>query len=139
MDLETVRVRVNEPQVTAKVMDGEAIIIDLSTGIYYSLGGVGGLIWSGIEAGHNGGGIVDTILARHEVSRETALSDFGTLVGELQAANLVVPADGDAEASQAPDGTASKSPYEPPSLQRYEDMAELFALDPPLPDTLTAR
>ena len=36
----------NEQQVAAKVMDGEAIIINLGTGIYYSLGTTGGFIWS---------------------------------------------------------------------------------------------
>lgn len=34
--------KVNAPNVTSKVMDSEAIIIDLSTGIYFSLEGAGG-------------------------------------------------------------------------------------------------
>jgi len=37
-------------QIAAKVMDGEAVIIDLASGVYYSMDGVGGLIWSLIEA-----------------------------------------------------------------------------------------
>src|SRR6185295_2598096 len=39
----------NEKQVAAKVMDGEAILINLGTGIYYSLDGTGGFIWSLVE------------------------------------------------------------------------------------------
>lgn len=141
MEVKTARVGINEPQITAKIMDGEAIIIDLSSGIYYSLAGVGGLIWSGIEAGNSHDEILDTIVARHDVPRETALSDLMTLVNELHAAELVVPMPDSGTADAKPIEIADDTPktaYEPPRLQRYEDMAELFALDPPLPDTLKA-
>ena len=35
--------------VLAKVIDGEAILINVSTGAYYSLNGVGGLVWQWID------------------------------------------------------------------------------------------
>ena len=37
--------RPNEEEVAAKVMDGEAILINLSSGIYYSMDKVGGVLW----------------------------------------------------------------------------------------------
>ena len=52
-------------QVAAKVMDGEAIIINLANGIYYSMDKVGGLIWEMIEAKHSLDEMITTIVVRY--------------------------------------------------------------------------
>jgi hypothetical protein len=41
--------RPHTEEVAAKGIDGEAILINLSNGIYYSLDNVGGLIWELID------------------------------------------------------------------------------------------
>ena len=45
--------RPNGEEVAAKVMDGEAILINLSNGMYYSMDKVGGFIWELIEGGYS--------------------------------------------------------------------------------------
>lgn len=55
-------------QIAAKVMDGEAVIIDLATGVYYSMDGVGGLIWSLIEATQSMDDMVGAVTAASDVA-----------------------------------------------------------------------
>jgi len=139
MGVEAVTLQVNEPNITAKVMDGEAIIIDLSTGVYYSLDGVGGLVWSGIEAGQSSEAILQSIVDAHDVALDQAEQDLALLLEDLKSAGLVVPANGTGAVAPAASGSPGvRTPYQPPRLNRYEDMAELFALDPPLPDSRKA-
>ena len=126
------RFRLNEPQVTAKVMDGEAVIIHLGTGVYYSMEGVGCLVWQGITSGHDTAAIVDGIMDRYGIERGVAEADIGRLLGELVAQDLVVPADG-ARSAQPMADMAAPGTYASPALNRYDDMADLLALDPPLP------
>ena len=62
------RLRRNEDEIAAKVMDGEAIIINLVSGVYYSMDKVGGAIWAMIEDGRSLGEMVTTLTEQYEVS-----------------------------------------------------------------------
>ena len=126
--------RPNEADVAAKVLEGEAIIINLSNGTYYSMDKVGGLIWEMMERGQDLEATVAAITARYEVSPEQAQADVQRLVGELMQENLVIisdkpPAPGERQESVA----EQRLPYEPPKLNIYRDMSDLLALDPPMP------
>ena len=77
------RFRPNNEEVAAKVMDGEAIIINLSNGIYYSTDGIGGIVWEMIEGGHNLEEIGSTVLTRYEVSSKQAHADVEQLILEF--------------------------------------------------------
>ena len=127
------RFRLNEPQVTAKVMDGEAVIIHLGTGIYYSMDGVGCLVWEGIAAGNDADTIIEGIASRYGVDRDLAQADVSRLIGELVAQELVVPSAAAPSAATAGAAQVAPATYTAPVLNRYEDMADLLALDPPLP------
>jgi hypothetical protein len=124
--------RVNEPQVTAKVMDGEAVIIHLGTGVYYSMDGVGCMVWESIAAGGDTDAIAASLAERYGIGRDDAAADIGRLVDELVAQELVAAAESGSTATATLNGAAPGG-YEPPVLKRYDDMAELLALDPPLP------
>jgi hypothetical protein len=130
----TSRLRPNEAEVAAKVMDGEAIIINLSNGMYYSMDGVGGLIWGMIADGHSLEDIVSSVLESYDVSPDEARRDVGRVAAELVEERLVLVAD---PASPSPPRPAAngrqKLPYAAPELQKYRDMGDLLALDPPMP------
>jgi hypothetical protein len=124
----------NEQQVAAKVMDGEAILINLATGAYYSIGSTGGFIWSLIERRISIQEIVDSVMEHYEVAAATAQADVLRLAAELSAEGLVAVAADGAERGAAPrSGDKAKLPYQTPALEKFTDMAEMFALDPPLP------
>ena len=128
------RLRPNEEEVAGKVMDGEAIIINLSNGIYYSMDKVGGFIWEMVERRHSLETIVELISTRYDVSTEQARADVERLVGQLVEENLVKGADGEVPKGEGPGlGVEEKLVYESPQLNIYRDMGDLLALDPPTP------
>jgi hypothetical protein len=120
--------------VAAKVMDGEAIIINLANGVYYSTDRSGGLIWAMIERRHNLEEIVAELAARYEVSAGQAREDVDRLVRELFEENLISPCeDGSPMAGDPLPAPQERLPYERPTLNIYRDMGDLLALDPPTP------
>jgi hypothetical protein len=126
--------RPNEAHVAAKVLDGEAIIINLSNGTYYSMDKVGGLIWEMIERRQGLEAIVAAITARYEVFPEQAQTDVQRLAGELMQENLVIVSDMPPSPGERQESVAEQRlPYEPPKLNIYRDMSDLLALDPPMP------
>jgi Coenzyme PQQ synthesis protein D (PqqD) len=130
------RLRVREPEVAAKIIDGEAVIINLGTGMYYSMTGTGGFVWSLIESNCSMAEAADLLAKSYHVSQETALSDVRRLWEELVAEDLVAIADdrtgcrGEAKMAIPDDRIA----YEAPALAKFQDMVDLFAADPPLPE-----
>jgi hypothetical protein len=130
----------NEQQVAAKVMDGEAILINLGTGAYYSIGSTGGFIWSLIERQLSIQDIVRSVTEHYDVTQTRAEADVLGLSEQLCTEGLVTAsANGTAAGVAPPAGGAAKLAYQAPALEKYTDMAEMFALDPPLPGLSTAK
>lgn len=128
------RYRVNTDEIAAKVVDGEAILINLSNGIYYSLGGTGALVWALVERGHSGEEICAELGRRTKVDAETAAGDVSSLIEQFADESLIVPAnDSDVGPSPLDDEFPEISSYSPPRLEKYTDMSDLLALDPPMP------
>jgi hypothetical protein len=127
----------NLDRAAGEVIDGEAIIINLVTGVYYSMQGIGGAIWSMIDACRSVGSMLDEIVATYDVPAGDASADLHSVLGQLLEEGLVQVTDDqvtyggqDAPASSTP---AAKQPYQRPLLQVYRDMQDLLALDPPAP------
>jgi Coenzyme PQQ synthesis protein D (PqqD) len=127
------RLRAGE-EVAAKVIDGEAIIINLANGMYYSMDKVGALIWEMLEGEHSLEEVVTAVAARYDVSREQAQADVERLATELLQENLLLESSDAAPPRKTSEaGIQPKSPYETPQLNIYRDMGDLLALDPPVP------
>jgi len=121
-------------QVAAKVMDGEAVIINLANGVYYSMDKAGGLIWSMVEQARSLEVIADAVAAAYDVPPERARADVEQLAAQLVAEDLVAAAGDEVPAEGAdPAPPPQKLLYETPKLNVYRDMEELLALDPPMP------
>jgi hypothetical protein len=116
----------------AEVIDGEAIIINLATGVYYSMPGVGGDIWSMIASRQSVASMTDHIAAAYEVDAAEARRDLHALLDELLAESLILLTP-NGNGAHPPAGAAPKKAYTAPVLQIYRDMEELLALDPPTP------
>jgi hypothetical protein len=127
------RLGIRRGEVAAKVIDGEAILINLSTGLYYSMGKVGGRVWSLIEQNCNTDDIAAVITTEYDVPAATAGSDVRALVTQLAAENLIDVSPAGSESSAKIAGVAGKASYVKPELRKFSDMAEIFAMDPPLP------
>jgi hypothetical protein len=128
------RLRPNEQEVAAKVIDGEAIIINLANGIYYSMDKVGGSIWEMLAGAYSLEEVTTAIIARYDVSSEQAQTDVERLAAELLQENLLLIAnDGGGQEKIVEQESQQKLPYEAPILNTYRDMGDLLALDPPTP------
>lgn len=122
-------------QVAGKVIDGEAIIMNLADGSYYSLEGSGALIWEGLQAGRTLRDILDLVTGRYEVAGERAEADLLRLTAELVTEGLLVPSAVPNSPGQAPEPASggTRGDYQTPAYEKYTDMADLLALDPPNP------
>ena len=122
----------NFREVTAKVIEGEAIVINLNTGDYYSLVGAGALVWECIEARLNVDAIADCVAEHYDVERDVIERDLAAVLTQLRDESLIVEAEGDAAATP-PAPAEAKSTYAAPILECFRDMSDLLALDPPVP------
>src|SRR5436190_1404477 len=128
------RLQPRENEVAAKVMDGEAIIINLANGIYYSIDKAGGLVWEMIEGNYSLEEMIATVVARYEVLKPKAEADIHQLIDELDREHLIMLSNNGARsANKVESPQPAKLPYETPMLQIYRDMGDLLALDPPIP------
>ena len=124
--------RINEPDVVHEVFDEEIIVVNLDAGTYYSLSGTGRTIWAYLVDGFGTDEIADRIQTRHTGDRSViavAVADFANL---LVNEGLLIPVE-DAVAqrrtiSSGPPG--DRTPFEPPLIEKYDDMQDLLALDP---------
>jgi len=128
------RYRPRDEEVASKVIDGEAIIINLGNGIYYSMDKVGALIWDLLQSGCMLEEIIRAVTGEYDVSREQAESNVCQLVQELIQENLVVSTENGIPLPTADQfDHQEKATYETPKLNIYRDMGDLLALDPPVP------
>jgi Coenzyme PQQ synthesis protein D (PqqD) len=123
----------NEQQVAAKVMDGEAILINLATGTYYSMPATGGFIWSLIERNLSLNDIVSGLSANYDADRQQLESDVVRLCQELCDEGLLTISTTGIANDSIVSQTGNRLPYQAPTIEKFTDMAEMFALDPPLP------
>ena len=121
--------------VAAKVIDGEAVILDVTRGTYYSMDGAGAVVWSAIEQGHSLREIAGILEQRYEGSTAEFERQVEDLSEQLLREGLVVPAEGTgiSGAEPVPGSGEARQPFIPPALNKYTDMADLLALDPPMP------
>lgn len=130
------RLQANEAEVAAKVFDGEAIMINLSNGMYYSMDQVGASIWAMLADGHSLGEVAEAIGRSYDVADAQARADVERIAAELLAEDLVRVSDRAAPAPIRGPARPEKLPYEPPQLNTYRDMGDLLALDPPMPNLM---
>ena len=129
------RFRVNTPTVTHETIDGEAVIINLDSGNYYSLVDVGSFIWGLIEKGASANDLQDQVSQSYQGDVSDIDRGVQELLVQLEQENLIVPVNGAAGAVDPAQVTPSNNHHEkpsfnPPLLHKYSDMQELLLLDP---------
>jgi len=117
-----------------ETIEGEVILIDLTTGSYYSLRDAGALIWQAVLRGVDEEGIGDILQRRYTGSREELQSGVRGLLDQLAAEDLIEPAESSAEPGTGigalPEVSADRPPFRAPLLEKFTDMQDLILLDP---------
>ena len=125
---------IDHQNVVHETIDGEAILVHLDTGSYYSLDGSGAHVWALIEGGCSAERIVDRLEEAYEAPREDIASAVQLLVTQLIEERLLVPAEGNGRpapgAMPSQNGAAERAPFSAPVLRKYTDMQELLVVDP---------
>jgi hypothetical protein len=127
-----VRYQVNHPQVINEMIDGEAIMINLVSGSYYSLDSLGGEVWELLEKSQPVDEIVGQLSLRYDASDEVIRSAVENLLEQLSREQLIVPDESPAVASSLPSGSRppQRLPFRAPRLEKFTDMQDLILLDP---------
>jgi Coenzyme PQQ synthesis protein D (PqqD) len=126
------RYRINSPQVINETIDGEAIMINLATGSYYSLDRVGGDVWTLLEASLPVDDIVAQLGRRYDAGEDDIRRGVDDLLQRLAGEELVVPCD-DGEPVRTTSSepvAAERLPFHAPRLEKFTDMQDLILLDP---------
>lgn len=82
------RVRVND-DVLFQELKGEAVLLNLKSGIYFGLDPVGTRIWQLLADQDQLSDIARTIVAEYEVTEDRCAADLMALVAELERHGLV--------------------------------------------------
>jgi hypothetical protein len=121
-------------EVVGKVLDGEAIMINVASGVYYSMAEAGGDVWELIAAGRSLADIVTALTQRYEVTSAQAESDVLALTSRLLEEKLVrLRVADDPPPGPITDAPAFRRAYQTPRLETFRDIGHLVALDPPMP------
>jgi hypothetical protein len=117
---------VASPNIVWQAFDEESVVINLESGIYYSLNPSGALIWGLLESGASPAEAAARVLQ----SGAPPEAD-GQVLGfceKLLQEGLIAPAANGAAPKTA--STQTPLPWAPPSVSIYTDMQDLFLLDP---------
>lgn len=125
----TERFRINTPGVVHQTIDHEAILINLETGIYYSLNSTGSAIWNWLVKLAAVSQVLNSLAAHYSLPQESISSQIEQFIESLSAEGLIVPFTSDATLPQISVESLNGS-YHAPQFERYTDMQEIISLDP---------
>jgi Coenzyme PQQ synthesis protein D (PqqD) len=127
------RYRVNDPHVISETMGEETIIVNLSSGHYFSLQGANVDVWECLQRGYPVSQIAPHLTTKYDVSVEIAESSVAGLLAELEQEELIAPAEdaeptGDLTADEVNNG--ERLAFAMPPLSTFTDMQDIILLDP---------
>ena len=123
---------VNVPTVISETIDGETVVINLASGIYYSLKHTGAAIWAGLEQSASLGAIAAMVRSRYAVDGHDIEHEISSLIQKLMEEDLVRPtlAGVSSPAACIPSSEKQLAPFITPVLDKFTDMAAMLLLDP---------
>jgi hypothetical protein len=125
--------RVNAPRFVHETVDGEALIMDMVKGSYYSCAGASAYAWNALARGVSTAALAKLIEERYGVASSDAGRDIDGFIATLLSEEMLFEASepmgevptGDELASLVPSGD-----YAVLELERFTDLADLILLDP---------
>ena len=117
----------SEPGTVAETIDGEAVVINLERGVYFSIRGVGLAIWTDLLAGSSPEDIVASLCTRHSTLEARIPTEVSAFLDQLTNESLIRPSE---RPPGPPAAVAQVASYDVPSLEKYTDMEALLLLDP---------
>jgi len=136
MNKKDVFLKINEPTVVHENIDGETVILNLDSGVYFSIVDVAADIWSYIDKGAPVNEILPLIRMNYECPQGDEENAIHSFVTQLQQEGLVVPIDDTTDFhltlkwKDQIEIKENKAVFNVPVLNKYTDMKDLLLLDP---------
>jgi hypothetical protein len=73
----------------ARRVDGDVVILDITSGQFFGINDVGALVWDLLEHDTTRDDLVDAVTAQFDVDAAQARDDIDTLIAQLSDAGLV--------------------------------------------------
>jgi hypothetical protein len=125
------RIQISEPRVVHEIIRGEAVIVNLANGNYYSTDGVGAELWRCILTCPCDDDLVAFVVASYDVDAATAATDVAAFLDSLQQEGIILCSEEVGETLGPSLGALSpKQEYAAPHVEVFSDMQEMIALDP---------
>ena len=126
--------QINTPAVVSEIIDGEAVIMNLKSGDYYSTEGVGSLLWHGIERGQTYPQLLELVKTAFPAVPEDLVAAIDPFIDDLITHELIreTPTESAGTPSDGLDLTQVNftGEFQTPVLNVYPDMKDLLVLDP---------
>lgn len=71
-------------------LDGQLMLMDIETGAYYQVEGIGGAIWQMLETPRSEAEIVEAILATYRVGKDECVNDIRIFLAKLVESKVVI-------------------------------------------------
>ena len=125
------RYALNQPRVVGEVIDGEVMVINLDTGVYYSVTGAGAAVWPMLVGGATLREISDRVARHYGADAGSVDRDVDTFVKRLADEAILRPLQDDVAASSFDPVEEWPAVVFPGfGFERYEDMQALLLIDP---------
>lgn len=124
---------VDRQSVMSEVLDGEAVIVDFTTGRYHAAAGVAATVWEGVVGGRSLDEIMDDVRTSYTNVPDDAEVAVTAFIDTVVEAALATPTDGapttpvDHPSPMAP---VAPVPWSVPVLESHDDLADLMLIDP---------
>jgi hypothetical protein len=131
----SLRLAVPTSRVAADTVEGEAVIVNLDTGAYYTTEGAGCDAWELLASGRTLDEVVASLRTRYDAD-EGVLDDYVRNLATSFLAQGLMHVRGSDEPPSSDDGTDEPPaadplpPFEPADFVSYHDMKGLLLLDP---------
>ena len=123
---------IDQNSVQSEVLDGEAVIVDFSTGRYHAAAGVAATVWQAMKQGREIDEIMSEVRSSHTDISEDAEASVLAFIDSVVDAGLAKQSDTTSAppgANQQLTGTAP-TPWNVPLLESHNDLADLMLIDP---------
>lgn len=118
------------PSVASEIIEGEAVIMDLRSGHYFSARDTGALVWDWLDKGHSDRQVAQRLAAQCHIEETEAYAAVLKFIAILLAKDLVRnSAAREVVASNEPESKAPMA-FTPPGIEEFDDMSNLLLLDP---------
>lgn len=81
---------IDRKKITWRILDGEAVILNLDNGYYYSLNEVGTRIWQAIDKGKSSREIIDYLQEEYQVEKRQLQNDLAEIIKDLEKEGLIL-------------------------------------------------